>query len=64
MALTNLFVDRPCLVPSMFYLMLVGVSVFTFYFGYLMPSLPEGGSRDFLIWDDPIQVNNDKYSLM
>ena len=50
--LTNLFVDQPCKVLSIAYIILVIVTAIVFPLGYFEYST--FGQRDYLIWSDPI----------
>ena len=64
MWITNQFVDKPCRVICSFYLVLVICGVISALARYMVPSLGGGGgSRDFAIVDDPIQIDKDLFDL-
>ena len=61
-ALTNLMVNRPiCMITASFAVMIV-ISVFVFFMGWLLPKLPH--DRDYLVWGDPYVSDFDKSKLV
>lgn len=61
MWITNLFVDKPCIPICACYLWLVICLFVAGGAGWMTPVL--GGSRDYNIWTDPVQIDWDIYSL-
>lgn len=61
MWITDLFVDNPCRPICACYFFLVICLLASGAAGYMQPSL--GSDRDYAIWMDPIQVNDDIHSL-
>ena len=60
--LTRLMVNRPCLLISISYILMIGVSAFVFYMGWLMPNNPN--DRDYLVWGDKYVTDHDMSKLV
>jgi len=61
MRLTNWFVDCPCTVLIVSFGILFLITGVVVTNGWI--ALTDPGNRDFLLWKDPIVVNNDKRTL-
>jgi len=62
MWITNLFVNSPCKVLSIGFLVMILISIIPIAAEFYIVS--DGGSgRDFLIWDDPKVLDGDRYIL-
>lgn len=61
MWITDLFVDNPCKPICACYVFLILCLMVSGAAGYMKPTL--GSDRDYAIWMDPIQVNEDIRTL-
>ena len=60
--LTNVMVRRPCLVMAIGYGIMLAISVFVLYMGWLMPN--ELNDREYLIWGNEYVNDRDKTMLV
>lgn len=56
--LTNNMVDRPCCMICVGFVIMLLISMFTFYMEWLTPNNPN--DRDYMVWGDPYVTNMDK----
>jgi len=61
MRLTNWFVDCPCTVLAVSFGILIAITALVVTNKWI--ALTDPSPRDFLLWSDPIVINNDKRSL-
>mmetsp|Transcript_3343 Transcript_3343/g.3904 ORF Transcript_3343/g.3904 Transcript_3343/m.3904 type:complete len:157 (-) Transcript_3343:2679-3149(-) len=59
--ITNLMVNYPCCVIVSSFLVMITISIFVFYMGWLLPNNPH--DRDYLVWGDKYVNDYDKTKL-
>ena len=60
--LTKLMVDRPVCMITVSFVVMISISVFVFFMGWLLPNNPH--DRDYLVWGDPYVADFDKSKLV